>query len=368
MTDVELLADSAARVAAAAPPVELVCYGLTADEVRRLADAGLLPWVRGLVLHGDYADGLRELGRHPAAAGIRALALNSGDGAMGDLLAVALAGSPHWAGLRTLNAEGVWLEATAAEVLFRAAHLRGLTRLHLQGANWTADTVRAFAETAFPDLIDLRFTRSDLGDDAAEVLANAPSLRTVRYFDLERNRVTGRGATAVLCSPHLAGMAFVGLKDNPVRGLDGRALRTAPVGGLRLFHAHGCRLGSRDVAALARSPRLRDLWYLDLDDNGLAPGAVGVLVRGFGDRCPPVVWLTANRLDDAAAVELANWPAAGRLRVLQLHGNERLTDFGVRVLLNSPHLKNLDGLGLPKVGEAVARAVRDRFGVHASVQ
>jgi hypothetical protein len=354
-------------VTAVAPPVELVCPRLTAADARRLADAGLLGWARGLVLHGDYADGLRELGRHPAAAGVRTLVVRSGDGTGGHLLAVALAGSPHWAGLRALDAGGLWLESIPAEVLFRAPHLRGLTRLHLEGANWTADTVRTFAEAAFPDLTDLRFTRSGLGDDAAGVLANVPSLGTVRYLDLGYNQVAGPGATALLCSPHLADLAFLGLAGNPVRGLDRAALRAAPAGGLRLFHAHGCGLSVGDVAALARAPRLRHLWYLDLDANGLGPGAARAIARGFGDRCPAILWLTENRLDDADAVELADWPAAAALRLLQVSGNDRLTDSGVKALLNSPHLRNLDGLGVSGVSEPVARAVRARFGGHGGV-
>jgi uncharacterized protein (TIGR02996 family) len=360
ITDLDLLVKSADRVRAAAPPVELVCYGLTAADAERLIEAGLLPWIRGLEIRGDGADGLRTLGKNPAAAGIRTLAIYGSDGDGGGLVAEALAGSAYWAGLRSLQLRQMWVQPRPAEVLFRAAHLRSLTTLWVEGQGWSVETVQTFAETAFPNLTDLRLTRANLGDDAAEVLANAPSLGTVRYFDVGHNWITGRGATALLCSPHLKGMAFIGLESNPVRGLDRAALKNSPVGGLRLFHAHGCQLTVKDVAALARSPRLRDLWYLDLDANRLATGAVREIVRGFKNLCPPIIWLTMNRIQDAGAVALANWPAASALRVLELYQNP-LTDFGVKTLLNSPHLKNLDGLGVPQVGEEVANIVRQRF-------
>src|SRR5262249_11904025 len=151
--------------------------------------------------------------------------------------------------------------------------------------------------------------------------ANAPALGTVRYLDLAHNFITGRGATALFCSPHLSGLAFLDLEGNPVRGLDSGALKSAPSGGLRLLHCQGCRLSVKDVRALARSPRLRDLWYLDLDNKALGPGAIRELIAGFKDHCPPVIWLVMNRIDDEAAERLANWPAATDLRVLQLYEN-----------------------------------------------
>src|SRR5262249_9424471 len=147
-------------------------------------------------------------------------------------------------------------------------------------------------------------------------------------------------------------------------GLDRPALADAPAGGLRLLHMHGCRLTARDVGTLTRSPRLRDLWYLDFDDNNLPPGAVREIVRGFGDRCPPVIWLTANRIDATGAELLANWPAAGALRVLHLTFND-IGDAGARAVLNGPHLKNLTGFGVSDVSAAMAKQVRRRFKRHA---
>jgi uncharacterized protein (TIGR02996 family) len=358
VTNFGLLFKHADIVRRAAPPVELVCTELSAPVADGLIKAGLLPWIRGLHIQHECADGLHAIGQHPAAAGIRRLTIGSGED--GELVATALAGSPHWAGLRWLSFEGMWFEPAAAEALFQATHLHRLTTLRMAGDNWTAGTMRVFADAAFPNLTDLRFTHSGLDDDAIEVLANAPALGTVRYFDVARNPVTGRGATALLCSPHLTGMAFIGLEDNPVRGLDHLALKDAPAGGLRLFHCHGCQLSAEDVRAAVRSPRLRDLWYLDLDDNRLTSSAVREIVDGFEDRCPPVIWLTMNQLDDEAAVLLANWPGASALRVLEMYAN-RLTDFGVKTLLNSPHLQNLDGLGVPPVSEEVADAMRKRF-------
>jgi uncharacterized protein (TIGR02996 family) len=365
VTNFGLLFKYADIVKRAAPPVELICTELSAQAAEGLIKAGLLPWIRGLHIQHECADGLYTLGTHPAAAGIRRLTIGSGGD--DELLATALAGSPHWAGLRSLSFDEMWFDPAPAETLFRATHLRGLTTLRMEGNGWTAETVRAFTDAEFSKLTDLRFANAGLDDKAITLLANAPSLGTVRYFDVAGNNVTGRGASALLCSPHLKGMAVISLAENPVRELDQLALKDAPAGGLRLFHFHGCTLHEADVRAVVRSPRLRDLWYLDLDENGLTNDAVREIVAGFKDRCPAVIWLTLNYLEDEAADLLANWPAASALRVLELSHN-LLTDFGVTTLLNSPHLQNLDGLSVPPVSEEVADAIRKRFKERGRIQ
>lgn len=125
-----------------------------------------------------------------------------------------------------------------------------------------------------------------------------------------------------------------------------------------MLHAHGCRFNTADVRKLARCPRLRTLWYLDLDDTGIGTPAVRELVQGFGKWCPPIMWLTHNRIDDRGAVVLAKWKAATALRVLHLRYNPAMTDAGVRALLDSRHLGTLDGLGVSTADDELNAALR----------
>jgi uncharacterized protein (TIGR02996 family) len=364
VADAGLLAGSAARVTAVAPAVTVELGArLRRDEFARMQYyAGLLPWIRGVEV--TFEDNLMALAPRDTPARCRSLRISGGR--ISEYLVETFARSEFWSELHTLDLGGALLDPDAAKALFAVESLRKLTRLSLSGDGWAADHLQALADIKFTNLTHLHLVGCDLDDDAAEVLANAPSLRKLRYLDVGENNIRGRGATALLASPHLRNVAFLGLEENPIRGLDAKALESAPAGGLRLFHAHGCRLTVKDVAALARSPRVRDLWYLDLDENGLPSGAVREIVRGFGDRCPPVVWLTYNRIDAAGAELLADWPAAQALRVLQLYFNP-IDDAGTLALLNSPHLKNLDGFGVSGVSAAVAKQVRKRFKKHGIV-
>jgi uncharacterized protein (TIGR02996 family) len=357
------LARSAARVMRSAPPVVMRCPTLTARTAEALVEAGLLRWITGLQLDGNWAAGLRVIGRHPDAANVQSITVcTSLGGSGGARFAEAIAGSPHWTGLRHLDLRGLWLEPTPAKDLFQADHLRGLTRLRIRGPDWSGDTTLALAAARFSELFELRLTGANLSDADAEVLAECPSLGQLRYLDLGHNQITGRGASAILTSRHLAGLAVVSFVGNPVRGLDTKALANTSPGGLRLFHGHGCRMTAADVRALTRSPRLDDLWYLDLDENALTDTAVREVLRGLGRRCPPVLWMIGNRIGADGAKQIAAWPHASRLQLLLLHDGNRLTNAGVRALLASPHLANLGGLTVSGVTERVARAVRDRFG------
>jgi hypothetical protein len=351
----ELIAD---RFRAAVPPVTLVADNFTPAFVNQLAAAGLLDWIAGLELNFNCAEGLRAFGQRPEARNIRTLTVKYGDASD---FAPALADAPHFTGLRVLDLSGTQLDAAAAEALFRATNLRSLNRLHIRGtSNWTADTVRALVG-GFAELVSLRLDRCELDDDAAEALANCPDLAELRILDLTHNRIGGRGATGLFCSPHLANVAYLGLDGNPCNGVDAKRLAAAPPAGLRLLNAHGCRFRIADVRALVRAPRLRTLWYLDFDDNNLGLHAVRELVRGLETWCPPLLWLIRNRIDDRGARLLANWKAATGLSALHVKYNPLVTDAGVCALLDSPNLTNLDALGVPEPSAETSARIRARF-------
>ena len=352
------LPKSADLIHTSVPAVTLKSDEFTGRVVEQLADVGLLDRMNALEFTGECASGLRELGNRPEAARIRAIATRHGDA---EAVASALADAPNFTGLRTLDMSTAYTSAAAAQTLFGAKCLRTLRRLYLRGRNdWYADTLRALGAGGFTNLTSLRIERAGLDDDAAEVLAACPDLSQLRTLDLSNNRITGSGATALLCSPHLANLVNLCLDRNPCTGLDAERLAAAPRAALRMLHFHGCRLRVADARALARSPRLRTLWYLDIDSNNLGMTAVRELVRGFGTWCPPILWLTYNRIDDRGAEALAKWKGASALSALHLKHNPQITDSGVRAMLDSPNLANLDVLCVSTSGEIEER-LRARF-------
>jgi uncharacterized protein (TIGR02996 family) len=360
LNDVRKVAAVAEQLRRSAPAVTLVCREFTSDFVDELANAGLLGWITGLELRGGVTEGLRTFGHRPEAAGVRSLTVYYGTSFE---ITSALADSPHWTGLRSLDLSASTLASEDAEALFRAPQLRTQKRLAVRGQFWAPDAAHALAAGGFTELTSLQLTQCNLGDDAAEVLAACPALARLRTLDLAHNALTGTGVTALLSSPHLANVAFLGLEANPCSGVDAERLAATAPAGLRLFHCHGCRFRTSDVRALARCPRLRTLWYLDLDDNDLGPSAVSELVRGFKDFCPPIIWMTHNRIDDRGAERLAKWKAAQALDVLHLRYNA-ITDAGIQTMLASPYLANLESLGVDTKDADLHARLLHRFRHH----
>lgn len=361
INDVRKVAAVAEQLRRSAPVITLITQNFSARFVEQLAGAGLLDWVTGLDLRGDSGSGLRAFGARPEAARVRAISVQSGDG---DNIASALAEGPHWTGLRTLDLSDTILRAEVAEQLFGAKNLRTLEHLSLRGfGTWTTDTIRALAAGAFTEFSSLRLVYCGLDDDAAEVIASCPALARLRTLDLGHNAIAGRGVTALLTAPHTVNVAFLGLEQNPCHGLDANRLAATAPAGLRMLHCHGSRFRTADVRALSRCPRLRTLWYLDLDDNNLGTPAVRELVRGFKNFCPPIIWMTRNRIDDRGAELLAKWKAAQALDVLHLRYNP-ITDAGIRAMLASPYLANLEALGVDTPDTDLNARLQHRFRHH----
>lgn len=356
LSDIRKAVAGAARLRESAPAVTLVADTFTSRIVEQLGDAGLLDWIGGLEVGGDGASGLRELGHRPEAARVRSV-VAVGDR---DAVASALADAPHWTGLRSLTLAGPELATTAAETIFLAKHLRSLARFTLANGDGLSGALGVLSTGGLRCLVSLSLVDCNLDDEAVEVLAACPDLASLRTLDLGHNQITGRGVTALLCSPHLRNVAFLGLEANPCTGLDAKRLAEAAPGGLRMLHCHGTRLSTADVRALAGCPRLRTLWYLDLDANGIGTAAVRALVRGWKDFCPPIVWLTHNAIDDRGVELFAKWKAASALRVLHLRYNAT-TDAAARALLDSPHLSNLDDLGVSNADDETTERLRARF-------
>ncbi|MBY0456436.1 MAG: hypothetical protein K2V38_03805, partial [Gemmataceae bacterium] len=336
------------------PPVTIELYDFAPELVERLAGAGLLGCVAGI--DAVSIPGLRAFVSRPEARGLRTLETRE----PGEVVSLLTEG-PNWTGLHTFELSRAPLGTEDAETLFRATNLPALRRLWVRGSGWSADTIRTLSEGRPTNLTLLRLSYCNLDDDAAEALAACPALANLRELDLAHNRIGGRGATALLCSPHLTKLAHLNLDHNSCTGLDAELLATAEPASLRLLHFHGARMRTADVRALSRCPRLRTLWYLDIDQNNLRTAAVREMVRGFKRWAPPILWLAYNQLDDRAAELLAGWKGAANLSALHIKHNHRMTGAGTRALLDSPHLANLTALGVSTVDPDDVERFKKRF-------
>lgn len=345
------------------PPFHLICHNFTAEFVEELAQAKLLDRIVGLDIEGEAQEGLRELGSRPESRNLRILWVVGSERAYEEEpeLPAVLADCRHFKALYSLLIGNSSYTDDSLLKLFSAPQFQTLRDLSIFTNDWQPYLLRALGGAGYTELRSLRLIHSNINDAGAEHLANSPAFANLQKLELERNSIGGRGVSALLASPHLRKLSYLGVGNNPVHHLDAKLLANAEPAGLRMFHAHGCQLRAADVRALARCPRMRTLWYLDLDDNHLWTAALRELVRGFGKWCPPILWLTHNHIDHRGAEVLANWKAAKQLRVLHLKYNYQMNPDAVRALLDSPNLVNLDSFAVSTGDEELQQRIAARF-------
>jgi uncharacterized protein (TIGR02996 family) len=338
------------------------------------AEAGFLRHVAeiGFGRHGlpqffaalPRAEGLRSLRRlelnvaPPDAAGARALAA-----------------CPHLAGLESLHSWSNGFGAADVQALASSRHLGRLAELSLFLSGFDQEKAAALAGTPLwgrlrrlqlgrgplgpvglrellrapaPHLTALSLRGDPIGDEGVEGLAESALLGGLAELDLDRCRLTARGARALAASPRAAGLRALMLGNDALGDGGVAALAASPhLRGLRRLDlrgtVYGDTFGPAGVAALAASPVADGLTSLDLGSN-------------FAIR------------DDAARA-LAASPRLASLVVLSLR-ETKITEAGVAALLDSPHLGRLARLDLPPEAappwSRVARRLVERFGAGAT--
>jgi hypothetical protein len=326
-----------------------------------LNESGVLARLDSLTVAGARDEIVQALGEFPDTTHIQSLTCYACDM---DAVVRGLANSPNWRGLRTLDLRrGDALSTSAAEELFRASHLRSLTRLRLFGDRWRARTLRPLAEGEFATLRELVLFQCDLGDDAAEALADSTALKNLRILELETSRITGAGASALLSSRHLRQLTVLNLNYNPVRGLNSALLADARNRSLRGLHLGYGPKSTGDMKGLAACPALRGLIWLELSNNAANDRAIQALTQATGWTRLAVLYLTNNLIGDKGTASLASWSGLAKVRHLHLYVN-KFGPEGAQALAASPYLDELRHLCVDPeaTGPEGVKLLQKRFG------
>jgi len=274
----------------------------------------------------------------------------------------AILASPHAAGLAAieLDREAATLEVMAA---LTAVDRPALERVDLGGL----DDRRLRALASWSGMARLRILRVGYGrvQGAVEELVGSSRVARLERLDLSSNPLGPEPAAAVVSSPHLAAVTWLGLDEtvaggacarltlprlkhlrygrNLLTAADAVALATNPcLAGLEELSLVGLNLDrpttvdAEGAAAIVGSPQLAALIRIDLGQNHFGADAARV-TRSFraGFRA---VDLRYTRLDDAAVEALAANPALATVTHLDL-SDTRIGPAGYRALAASPHLR-----------------------------
>jgi uncharacterized protein (TIGR02996 family) len=235
------------------------------------------------------------------AAPVRSLRIRRGEGRI-----IALAESPHLAGLTALDLRSNMAGDAGAVALAASPHVRHLTTLRLGGNRIGAAGMRTLAVSPYlSNLTSLNL----LGNHVLAELAAAPWLASLASLDLTATSPRIEALRALLASPYLPRPKVLSLCTNA-------------------FRDEGAEL-------LAASPLLEQVVTLDLSINFITPRGIQALAAS---------------------------PYVGSVRKLNLSGN-RFGDAGAHALLASPHLGQLRQLNMRHCNIVAAKdALQQRFG------
>jgi uncharacterized protein (TIGR02996 family) len=305
--------------------LSLLGYWLNDEgEAAALSDRLALPGLRELTWQVGRigVDGVRALVTKPQRSRLTRLVL--GHAGLSDEGAALVASSGHLEGLKQLSLDTNGIEAEGAEAL-AARQWSRLDTLTLSGNVWLrAEGAAALGRMSCLRSLDL--SRCGLGVGGAEVIASSPDLSRLASLSLAHNAIGVDGAAALVSSQHLEGLEALNL-SNCMLDLNGvRALASSgPLSRLTALDLadafRGDAAGSAGVEALLRSPLMARLQFLGLRDNGITDAGVWVLANAPDLVNLLILDLSSNKISAAGAEALQHTGHLANLRRLVLTGN-----------------------------------------------
>ena len=241
--------------------------------------------------------------------------------------------------LRSLDLSDNKLGLEGASALADARGLEQLEHLKLPGCGLDADAVEQLARAPFvPNLRSLALSFNPVGDAGAALMLRIAPLKRLQKLSLHHCAIYGS-----VSLPRELGwvVRHLDLQSNPFGdAFIEELVQRSWMQSVRRLDLRRVRLTDRGAWALARSPHLRQLEWLDLGENEISgEGAHALIAEGLpGLRR---LGLSGTRVDDAAARRLARTPGAQRLRILELAWSN-LSAHGAAALAHSPLLEWCD--------------------------
>ena len=186
--------------------------------------------------------------------------------------------------LQTLELSGNRLTADHLSRLLSSPVAAEIENLDLSDNNLGAEAVRAVATVNLPHLRGLHLLRTRPEEDGIRALAEAAVLPELRNLALGGNNLTATAALVLGSAPGAAGLRLLDLRENRLGDRGARTL--AGSAHLRICSPSTSRTIRSATArrALAGSPYLDGLIYLDLNGNLISDEATDRFARQFGER------------------------------------------------------------------------------------
>jgi hypothetical protein len=303
-----------------------------------LADTPQFPQVRRLDVQGNGVSdsAMRSLTHSPRWGALIELTASANE--LSGEAVEALASSPNCTALRSLDLAANRLGVRACTALAGSAALKNLDAVDLGYCRLSPPAVAALVGRAHRRWRSLGLAGNRIGDEAAKLLAQSPSLAGLKFLDLRDCDLTPWGLKDLMWSPQLTELRSLYVGN---QGFDARCWQV-----------------------LATCPRHSHLHDLRVWANEFSPEELGQF--GHGARFPALrhLGLLGPALTGEALTSLVDTPLMDQLVLLHV-GSQAITAEVLARLLASPKAARLQALVPDGEIDQEARALLDtRFFAH----
>jgi uncharacterized protein (TIGR02996 family) len=307
--------------------------------------------LEGLNLQGNnvFLPGMVALAQSPHLAGLKELYL---DGNPGDSLgASALAASPHLKpGVAKIKTDTPIQSDSVLEELEAVPEASAITVLKLKDSGITDRGLRALARNTYlTGVTELRMNFCRITKAGLDALAQWPGLRTLKTFEfgtsVNYTCCRGKDFEQLFRSPHWGDLEYLKIIAGHRLHDEGMALLTqaqfAPT--LRELNLIHHEITDKGAAVIARAGCFRSVRELNLGwGKTFGPKGIAALLSGTWPGVEEVQGDNLTNKELKALGTAEGFPALMRIKV----SGDKLTRVGVRALANSPLFPRLTGLDL----------------------
>lgn len=163
---------------------------------------------------------------------------------------------------------------------------------------------------------------------------------------LAKNLIQKKGLLALAGSSMFSNLISLDLSSNPKssKAFD-QFFAALPGDQLRSLTLSQCRLGAEGIKAIAESPKLRNLYRLELSGNGLQDEGIAQLAASKHLHSLGELNLIGNTIGAKGMKALAQSPILQGVHTLSL-GVNRFGNDGLKALRESPYLSSLTTLNV----------------------
>jgi uncharacterized protein (TIGR02996 family) len=285
-------------------------------------DVAFRPQKVQMVSGGVSAEEVRALANAPAMSSLRELGLSFNP--FGPDGAFAIARSPYLKNLRWLSVWSCRLDDAAVRELVHSPNAQFLEIIGLYQNPIGPDAARAVASSPYMgNLIHIDFNETKIGNEGLKALARSTHLPRLISLEMQNSGISSAGLLELSKGRLLEQLSILSLQENSRIGSAGvRALLTQKAARLKRLNLDYCRVEATGARAIAGSPHLGQLESLDLSGNRIGSKPMKLLANS--PHLTNLKWLCLrhNGIDDTGAGAILDSSIAVRLGHLELDGND----------------------------------------------